>query len=76
MFTFCNTMACLNCTYYHILFRFMLKSLGLWKETSPDIELREDKEYDLQPDDIQNLVVGRRTEVGKKYIKLNDSSGP
>lgn len=58
------------------MFRFMLKSLGLWKETSPDIELREDKEYDLQPDDIQNLVVGRKTEVGKKYIKLNDNSGP
>ncbi|XP_026329382.1 piezo-type mechanosensitive ion channel component isoform X3 [Hyposmocoma kahamanoa] len=58
------------------LHRFMLKSLGLWKETSPDIELRVDKEYDLQPDDIQNLVVGRRAEVGKKYIKLNDRSGP
>lgn len=54
----------------------MLKSLGLWKETSPDIELREDKKYDLQPDDIQNLVVGHRAEVGKKYIKLNDRSGP
>ncbi|XP_049867605.1 piezo-type mechanosensitive ion channel component [Pectinophora gossypiella] len=58
------------------LHRFMLKSLGLWKETTPEIELREDMEFELKPEDTQMLVEGRGTEVGKKYVKLHDETGP
>ncbi|XP_022128318.2 piezo-type mechanosensitive ion channel component isoform X4 [Pieris rapae] len=58
------------------LHRFMLKSLGLWKESSPDIELQEDKEYPLTAEDTQLLVEGRGAEVGQKYVKLHDMIVP
>lgn len=54
----------------------MLKSLGLWKESTPDIELREDMEYSLTPEDTQLMAQGHITKVGKKYVKLHDKSGP
>ncbi|XP_073942032.1 piezo type mechanosensitive ion channel component isoform X3 [Choristoneura fumiferana] len=58
------------------LHRFMLKSLGLWKESSPEIDIREDMEFPLTPEDTQMLVEGRDTEVGRKYVQLNDQTGP
>ncbi|CAK1550113.1 unnamed protein product [Leptosia nina] len=58
------------------LHRFMLKSLGLWKESSPDTELQEDTEYPLTAEDTQMLVEGRGAEVGKKYIKLHEKIVP
>lgn len=54
----------------------MLKSLGLWKESSPEIELREDMEYPLNPEDTQLVAEGHISEVGRKYVKLHDQSGP
>ncbi|XP_072936933.1 piezo-type mechanosensitive ion channel component isoform X3 [Epargyreus clarus] len=57
------------------LHRFMLKSLGLWKESSPEIELREDMEYPLSSEDTQLIVEGRGAEVGKKYVQLHDQIG-
>lgn len=54
----------------------MLKSLGLWKESSPDIELQEDKEYPLTAEDTQLLVEGRGAEVGHKYLKLHSKIVP
>uniref|UniRef100_A0A2A4JQR7 Uncharacterized protein n=1 Tax=Heliothis virescens TaxID=7102 RepID=A0A2A4JQR7_HELVI len=58
------------------LHRFMLKSLGLWKESTPDIELREDMEYPLNDEDTQLVAEGHITEVGRKYVKLHDMTGP
>ncbi|KAJ8729263.1 hypothetical protein PYW08_000844 [Mythimna loreyi] len=58
------------------LHRFMLKSLGLWKESTPEIELREDMEYPLTPEDTKLMAQGQITKVGKKYVKLHDKSGP
>ncbi|XP_028032229.1 piezo-type mechanosensitive ion channel component isoform X2 [Bombyx mandarina] len=58
------------------LHRFMLKSLGLWKESSPEIELREDMEYALTPEDTQLVVEGRAAEVARKFVQLHDRSGP
>ncbi|XP_026726944.1 piezo-type mechanosensitive ion channel component isoform X3 [Trichoplusia ni] len=58
------------------LHRFMLKSLGLWKESTPEIELREDMEYPLNPEDTQLVVEGRINEVGRKYVKMHDQTGP
>ncbi|XP_063891360.1 piezo-type mechanosensitive ion channel component isoform X3 [Helicoverpa armigera] len=58
------------------LHRFMLKSLGLWKESTPDIELREDMEYPLNEEDTQLVAEGHITEVGRKYVKLHDMTGP
>ncbi|CAB3230721.1 unnamed protein product [Arctia plantaginis] len=58
------------------LHRFMLKSLGLWKESAPEVELREDMEYPLTPEDTQLVVEGRIHEVGQKYIHLHDRTGP
>ncbi|XP_022834650.1 piezo-type mechanosensitive ion channel component isoform X2 [Spodoptera litura] len=58
------------------LHRFMLKSLGLWKESSPEIELREDMEYPLNAEDTQLVAEGHITEVGRKYVKLHDQIGP
>lgn len=58
------------------LLRFMLKSLGLWKESTPEIELREDVEYPLTADDTQLVVEGRGDEVGQKYVQLHDQQGP
>ncbi|XP_052758554.1 piezo-type mechanosensitive ion channel component [Galleria mellonella] len=58
------------------LHRFMLKSLGLWKESTPEIELREDMEYQLRPEDTQLVVDGRAAEVGRKYVQLHDTTGP
>lgn len=57
------------------LHRFMLKSLGLWKESTPEVELREDAEYPLQPEDTKMIADGRGEEVAKKYIKLHAKSG-
>lgn len=54
----------------------MLKSLGLWKESTPEIELREDVEYPLTSDDTQLVVEGKGAEVGQKYIQLHDQTGP
>ncbi|RVE48798.1 hypothetical protein evm_006572 [Chilo suppressalis] len=56
--------------------RFMLKSLGLWKESSPEIELHEDTEYPLSPEDTQLVIEGRTEEVGRKYVQLHDRTGP
>ncbi|CAG9784241.1 unnamed protein product [Diatraea saccharalis] len=56
--------------------RFMLKSLGLWKESSPEVELHEDMEYPLSPEDTQLVIEGRTEEVGRKYIQLHDRTGP
>ncbi|KAL0894989.1 hypothetical protein ABMA27_013468 [Loxostege sticticalis] len=56
--------------------RFMLKSLGLWKESSPDIELREDMEYPLTAEDTQLVVEGKGEQVGRKYVKMHDKTGP
>ncbi|XP_063838505.1 piezo-type mechanosensitive ion channel component isoform X2 [Ostrinia nubilalis] len=56
--------------------RFMLKSLGLWKESTPEIELREDMEYPLSQEDTQMVVEGRAAEVGRKYVQLHDQTGP
>ncbi|XP_050551095.1 piezo-type mechanosensitive ion channel component isoform X5 [Spodoptera frugiperda] len=58
------------------LHRFMLKSLGLWKESTPEIELREDMEYPLNAEDTQLVAEGHITEVGRKYVKLHDQIGP
>ncbi|XP_045785108.1 piezo-type mechanosensitive ion channel component isoform X16 [Maniola jurtina] len=58
------------------LHRFMLKSLGLWKESTPEVELREDMEYPLSSEDTHLLVAGRGTEVGRKYLELHEKSGP
>ncbi|CAF4785187.1 unnamed protein product [Pieris macdunnoughi] len=58
------------------LHRFMLKSLGLWKESSSDIELQQDKEYALTAEDTQFLVEGRGAEVGQKYVKLHEKIVP
>ncbi|XP_037297893.1 piezo-type mechanosensitive ion channel component isoform X3 [Manduca sexta] len=58
------------------LHRFMLKSLGLWKESTPEIELREDVEYPLTAEDTQLVVDGRAAEVGRKYVQLHDQTGP
>ncbi|CAH0700428.1 unnamed protein product [Spodoptera exigua] len=58
------------------LHRFMLKSLGLWKESSPEIELREDMEYPLNAEDTRLVAEGHITEVGRKYVKLHDQTGP
>lgn len=58
------------------LHRFMLKSLGLWKESTPDIELREDMEYELSEEDKVKIVDGEATEVGRKYVKLHNRTGP
>lgn len=54
----------------------MLKSLGLWKESTPEIELREDMEYPLSPEDTQMVAEGRTAEVGRKYVQLHDRTGP
>lgn len=54
----------------------MLKSLGLWKESTPEIELREDMEYPLNPEDTKLVVEGRINEVGRKYVKMHDQTGP
>lgn len=54
----------------------MLKSLGLWKESSPEIELREDMEYQLNAEDTQLVVEGQISEVGRKYVMLHDRTGP
>lgn len=54
----------------------MLKSLGLWKESTPEIELREDMEYPLNAEDTQLVAEGHITEVGRKYVKLHDQIGP
>lgn len=54
----------------------MLKSLGLWKESAPEVELREDMEYPLTPEDTQLVVEGRIHEVGQKYVQLHDRTGP
>lgn len=54
----------------------MLKSLGLWKESTPEIELREDVEYPLSAEDTQLVVEGRASEVGRKYVQLHDQTGP
>ncbi|KAJ0182013.1 hypothetical protein K1T71_002735, partial [Dendrolimus kikuchii] len=56
--------------------RFMLKSLGLWKESVPEIELREDMEYPLDEEDKQMIVEGNATDIGMKYVKLHDRTGP
>ncbi|XP_075992565.1 piezo type mechanosensitive ion channel component isoform X2 [Anticarsia gemmatalis] len=58
------------------LHRFMLKSLGLWKESTPEIELREDMEYPMTAEDTQLVVEGRITELGRKYVQLHDQTGP
>lgn len=58
------------------LHRFMLKSLGLWKESAPEIDLREDMEYPLSPEDTQLVVQGRINELGQKYVQLHDQTGP
>ncbi|KAJ2953804.1 hypothetical protein O0L34_g1430 [Tuta absoluta] len=58
------------------LHRFMLKSLGLWKETTPEIELREDMEFVLDPEDTQKLVEGQGEQVGQKYLQAHDVTGP
>ncbi|CAH0602965.1 unnamed protein product [Chrysodeixis includens] len=58
------------------LHRFMLKSLGLWKESTPEIELREDMEYPLSREDTQLVVEGRINEIGRKYVKMHDRAGP
>nr|XP_032529522.1 piezo-type mechanosensitive ion channel component-like [Danaus plexippus plexippus] len=54
------------------LHRFMLKSLGLWKESTPEAEVREDMEYRLSPSDTQMLVEGHGAEVGRKYLHIHD----
>ncbi|XP_053604167.1 piezo-type mechanosensitive ion channel component isoform X3 [Plodia interpunctella] len=58
------------------LHRFMLKSLGLWKESTPEIELREDMIYHLTDEDTQNVVEGRTYEVGRKYLQRHNQAGP
>ncbi|XP_041980305.1 piezo-type mechanosensitive ion channel component isoform X3 [Aricia agestis] len=58
------------------LHRFMLKSLGLWKEATPELELQEDMEYSLSPEDTQMLVEGKSAEVGKKYVQLHEGTSP
>ncbi|XP_059060607.1 piezo-type mechanosensitive ion channel component-like, partial [Achroia grisella] len=58
------------------LHRFMLKSLGLWKESTPEIELREDMEYQLSAEDTQLVADGRAADVGRKYVQLHDTTGP
>ncbi|KPI94676.1 Protein PIEZO2 [Papilio xuthus] len=58
------------------LHRFMLKSLGLWKESSPELELREDAEYELSVDDTRLVVEGRGADVGRKYLRLHDRTAP
>nr|XP_026488209.1 piezo-type mechanosensitive ion channel component isoform X2 [Vanessa tameamea] len=58
------------------LHRFMLKSLGLWKESTPEVELKEDMEYPLNPSDTQLLVEGRGEEVGRKYLEMHERPTP
>ncbi|XP_045536774.1 piezo-type mechanosensitive ion channel component isoform X5 [Papilio machaon] len=58
------------------LHRFMLKSLGLWKESSPELELREDAEYALSAEDTRLVVEGRGADVGRKYLRLHDRTAP
>ncbi|XP_069355077.1 piezo-type mechanosensitive ion channel component isoform X10 [Maniola hyperantus] len=58
------------------LHRFMLKSLGLWKESTPEVELHEDMEYPLSSEDTHLLVAGRGTEVGRKFLELHEKSRP
>ncbi|XP_038211570.1 piezo-type mechanosensitive ion channel component-like [Zerene cesonia] len=58
------------------LHRFMLKSLGLWKESSPEVELQEDRDYPLTAEDTQMLVEGRGAEVGRKYVQMHERIGP
>ncbi|CAH2104345.1 unnamed protein product [Euphydryas editha] len=58
------------------LHRFMLKSLGLWKESTPEVELREDMEYPLTSSDTQLLVEGRGAEVGRKYLEMHERPSP
>ncbi|XP_013133441.1 PREDICTED: piezo-type mechanosensitive ion channel component [Papilio polytes] len=58
------------------LHRFMLKSLGLWKESSPELELREDAQYALSADDTRLVVEGRGADVGRKYLRLHDRTAP
>ncbi|CAH0726071.1 unnamed protein product, partial [Brenthis ino] len=58
------------------LHRFMLKSLGLWKESPPEVELREDMEYPLTPSDTQLLVEGKGEEVGRKYLNMHERFSP
>ncbi|CAG4944089.1 unnamed protein product [Colias eurytheme] len=58
------------------LHRFMLKSLGLWKESSPEVELQEDRDYPLTAEDTQMLVEGRGAEVGQKYVQMHERIGP
>lgn len=53
----------------------MLKSLGLWKESTPEIELREDKEYPLTPEDTQLVAEGRGEEVARKYVQIHSRQG-
>lgn len=53
----------------------MLKSLGLWKESSPEVELREDAEYPLEPEDTRMVIEGRGDEVANKYIQLHTLTG-
>lgn len=54
----------------------MLKSLGLWKESTPEVELREDMEYPLTSADTQMLVEGRGEEVGRKYLEMHERPSP
>ena len=54
----------------------MLKSLGLWKESTPEVELREDMEYPLTSSDTQLLVDGKGTEVGRKYLNMHERFSP
>ncbi|XP_068621049.1 piezo-type mechanosensitive ion channel component isoform X2 [Battus philenor] len=58
------------------LHRFMLKSLGLWKESSPELELREDAEYALTSDDTRLIVEGRGADVGRKYLLIHEHNAP
>lgn len=54
----------------------MLKSLGLWKESIPEMELREDMEYPLNEEDKEMIVEGKASEIGRKYVQLHDRTGP
>ncbi|CAG4998121.1 unnamed protein product, partial [Parnassius apollo] len=58
------------------LHRFMLKSLGLWKESSPEVEIHEDMEYELSAEDTRLIVEGRGAEVGRKYAELHHRTAP
>ncbi|KOB67006.1 putative piezo-type mechanosensitive ion channel component 2 [Operophtera brumata] len=39
-------------------------------------ELREDEEYPLSPEDTQQIIAGKFSEVGLKCVKLHDLTGP